>query len=207
MIEELLPGYNCGKCGCRDCEEFSTRLKADKNAEDCPFLIQERYESNLKDIKNYLESNKTNESIIGVIDNLHASFALSPLPHEQSCREDLFPMDREVKLHVGDVIQYRPLGCPITHFAKILKVSHGIITVHLIGPRNLLGDLSFSPQDIGICMVAAFEGTVSRGRIPRVCESVKFLPEHCMMGKIHSGIVVSVEGKKVRIEGIDLKVW
>ena len=64
-----------------------------------------------------------------------------------------------------------------------------------------------APEDIGICMVAAFEGVVSRGKRPEVGETVRFLPEHCMMQKVHSGVVVHSEGNRVRIEGIDLKVW
>jgi hypothetical protein len=64
-----------------------------------------------------------------------------------------------------------------------------------------------APEDIGICMVTAFEGLVSRGRRPEVGETVRFLPEHCMMQKVHSGVVVHSEGEMVRIEGIDLKVW
>ena len=55
-------------------------------------------------------------------------------------------------------------------------------------------------------MVAAFLGIIVKGKIPSVCQTVKFLPEHCMMQKIHSGIIVSVEKNVVRIEGIDLKV-
>jgi uncharacterized Fe-S cluster-containing protein len=53
-------------------------------------------------------------------------------------------------------------------------------------------------------MVLAFEGTVSRGRRPDVGEIVRFLPEHCMMQKVHSGMVVHSERNRVRIEGIDL---
>jgi uncharacterized Fe-S cluster-containing protein len=56
-------------------------------------------------------------------------------------------------------------------------------------------------------MILAFEGIVSKGTIPKVGQTVKFIPEYCMMQKVHSGMVVGVEGKKVRIEGIDLKVW
>jgi uncharacterized Fe-S cluster-containing protein len=40
-----------------------------------------------------------------------------------------------------------------------------------------------------------------------VGETVRFLPEHCMMQKVHSGVVVHSEGMRLRIEGIDLKVW
>ncbi|MCD4843559.1 MAG: Fe-S cluster domain protein [Methanosarcinales archaeon] len=52
-----------------------------------------------------------------------------------------------------------------------------------------------------------FDGMVTKGRVPDVSETVKFLPEHCMMQKVHSGVVVHSEGKRVRIESIDLKVW
>jgi len=35
---------------------------------------------------------------------------------------------------------------------------------------------------------------------------VRFLPEHSMMQKVHSGVVVHSEGTSVRIEAINLKV-
>ncbi|KAF5410725.1 MAG: hypothetical protein C5S47_05995 [Candidatus Methanogasteraceae archaeon] len=44
------------------------------------------------------------------------------------------------------------------------------------------------------------------GRVPDAGETVRFLPEHCMMQKVHSGVVVHSEGDRVRIERIDLKV-
>ncbi len=90
--------------------------------------------------------------------------------------------------------------------AKILKYEQGIAMVRLVGPVHLLNNQP-APRDIGICMVVAFEGTISRGRRPEVGETVRFLPEHCMMQKVHSGVVVHSEGNRVRIEGIDLKVW
>lgn len=207
MQEELLPGYNCGKCGCRTCSDFADYLKLNHDIEKCPFLLQERFKENKEKIIIQLESGDAEEDIYGVVDGVKASFTILPLPGEPSCREDLFPMDREIEISENMVIRYRPLGCPITHFARVLKVSHGVITVHMIGPRNLIGDDGFEPLDIGICMVAAFEGTIDKGIVPKVCETVRFLPDHCMMGKVHSGIVVSIEGRKIRIEGIDLKVW
>jgi uncharacterized Fe-S cluster-containing protein len=78
--------------------------------------------------------------------------------------------------------------------------------VHLLGPVHLLQGLP-APEDIGISIVAAFEGTISRGKRPEVGETVRFLPEHCMMQKVHSEVVVHSEGMRVRIEGINLKVW
>ena len=64
----------------------------------------------------------------------------------------------------------------------------------------------YPPEDIGICLMAAFEGTVSRGKRPEVGDTVRFLPEYCMMQKVHSGVVVHSEGARVRIKEIDLKM-
>jgi hypothetical protein len=54
-------------------------------------------------------------------------------------------------------------------------------------------------------LVTGFEGSVNNGRIPDVGEKVKFLPSHCRMQQVHSGVIVHSEGSKLRIEGIDLK--
>jgi uncharacterized Fe-S cluster-containing protein len=206
-IEVLLPGFNCGRCGHRRCSDFSAALVNGETVDRCPFLEQERFSGRKYEIMDVLPHVKDEERIVGVIDGEEAQFSLLPLKGEGSCREDLFPFDRQAELVIGDIIRYRPLGCPITHFARVIGISNGILTVHIIGPRNLIGDGAFEPRDIGICMVAAFEGVLGKGRMPGVGQTVKFLPHHCMMGKVHSGIVVAIEGSKIRIEGIDLKVW
>jgi len=208
-IEKLLPGYNCGECGYSSCREFAAKLVDVAGLERCPILKQERFRGRVEGIARLLSISARPEKeseIIGVLDGLRADFSLSPLPGEPSCREDLHPLNPAARLEEGDVFRYRPLGCPITHFAKVLKSSQGIVTVHLVGPVHLLQGLP-APEDIGICLVLAFEGAVSRGRRPEVGETVRFLPEHCMMQKVHSGVVVHSEGERLRIEGIDLKVW
>jgi uncharacterized Fe-S cluster-containing protein len=206
QVEKLLPGYNCGECGLRSCREFAAALVNAENISRCPVLQQEKFKDREEQIARLLSVPEKGEEIVGVIDGLRADFALAPLPGEPSCREDLYPFDRSVDLSPGEFMRYRPLGCPVTHFAKVLKFTHCIATVHLVGPLHLLNG-SEPPRDIGICMVAGFEGVVSRGKIPDVGETVRFLPEHCMMQKVHSGVVVQSEGKRLRIEGIDLKVW
>jgi uncharacterized protein len=207
-IAKLLPGYNCGECGSKSCADFADKLAFEADLDLCPFLAQERFDKNLARIVRLLAQDRgSDEDLTGVVDGLHADFALGPLPGEKSCREDLYPFDRDARIAAGDIIRYRPLGCPVTHFAEVLKFSRGIATVHIVGPRHLLGDKDFKFNDVGICMVAAFEGTVVRGKVPRVCQTVRFLPEHCMMQKVHSGVVVHSEGRMLRIEGIDLKVW
>ena len=88
-----------------------------------------------------------------------------------------------------------------------MKFSKEIATVHLAGPHQLLGEEGFQYKDLGICMVTGFEGSVDKGRVPDVGETVKFLPSHCRMLQVHSGVIVHSEGSRLRIEGIDLKVW
>ena len=56
-------------------------------------------------------------------------------------------------------------------------------------------------------IAAAYGIDAVEGPLPDIGQTVKFLPNHCMMGKVHSGIVVQVEDGKTRIDCIDLKVW
>lgn len=206
-IVKLLPGYNCGECGQKSCRDFAAVLVDVGWISKCPILQQEMFRERIKQIEELLALDKSKDgAIIGVLDGLKADFSLAPLPGEPSCREDLHPLDISVVLSPGDVFRYRPLGCPVTHFAKVLKCSHGLATVHLVGPVHLLKG-SPPPEDIGLCMVAGFEGVISKGKVPEVGQTVKFLPDHCMMQKVHSGVIVHSEGRRVRIEGIDLKVW
>jgi uncharacterized Fe-S cluster-containing protein len=205
-IVRLLPGYNCGECGLRNCREFAATLVDVDGLKRCPVLDQERYKGRIEQIARLLTIVHENEEIIGTIDGVRADFSLAPLEGEKVCREDLHPFDANLSVKPGDFIRYRPLGCPIIHFAQVSNFKNGMATVNIVGPLHLLGyDVKF--QDIGICMVAAFEGMVRHGRIPNVGETVRFLPEHCMMQKVHSGVVVQAEGCMVRIEAIDLKVW
>ncbi|NYT01338.1 MAG: hypothetical protein GKC10_01040 [Methanosarcinales archaeon] len=209
-MERLLPGYNCGECGKRNCREFAGFLTGMEELDMCPFMKQERFLESRARIEALLKekASRVEERIVGVIDGLQADFSLGPLKGEQGCREDLYPFDHTHDFLTGDLIRYRPLGCPITHFARVLKYDHGILTVHIIGPIHLLGEGEETVyKDLGICMVAAFEGTVERGRVPEVGQTVRFIPGHCMMQKVHSGVVVHSEGGMVRVEGVDLKVW
>jgi uncharacterized Fe-S cluster-containing protein len=211
-ITGLLPGYNCGECGYRQCRDFAAAL-LDGEAElaGCTYLASEKFAGNIPRIRQILDGfgTATEESgaIMGVIDGLEADFVFSPLPGEPSCREDIHPFDPGVGPDVGEYVRYRPLGCPVTHFARVLDMKRGIITVHLVGPIHRLGRDDVAFEDIGLCLVVGFDGIVSKGSVPDVGQTVKFLPEHCMMQKVHSGVVVHSEGNRVRIEGIDLKVW
>ncbi|MCC7563543.1 MAG: hypothetical protein KO275_03450 [Methanobacterium sp.] len=206
----LLPGYNCGICGYARCDEFAgALLKGRTQLEKCRFLYQEIFQEDLAKLQEILKETKVipdEKKIVGVMDGYEADIILKPLPGEESCRETLYPFTRE-EINAGEIIRYRPLGCPIIHFAKVLEENHGLITVHLVGPCHRLDSESeFEYKDVGVCMVGGFQGTIE-GELPRVGETVRFLPYHCMMQKVHSGVVVQLEGRQAIIEGIDLKVW
>jgi uncharacterized Fe-S cluster-containing protein len=209
-VSKLLPGYNCGICGYARCEEFSRAVLENKaNLEDCRFMLQEIFKENKASLEELLKEEKIlpeEEKIVGLLDKYEADFILNSLPEEHSCRETLFPFTRE-ELKVGDIIRYRPLGCPIIHFAEILEENHGLIVVQIVGPCHRLDEeAEFNFKDIGVCMVGGFEGIIE-GKLPAVGETVRFLPGHCMMQKVHSGVIVQLIGKRAIIEGIDLKVW
>lgn len=206
----LLPGYNCGICGYARCDEFAGALLRNQvQLEKCHFLYQEMFQKELEELNEILKEEKIipeEEKIIGVMDGYEADFILKPIPGEDSCRETLYPFTRE-ELKNGEIIRYRPLGCPVIHFAKIIDENHGLITVHLVGPCHRLDmESDFDFKDVGVCLVGGFEGFIE-GELPRVGDTVRFLPYHCMMQKVHSGVVVQLEGKRAIIEGIDLKVW
>ncbi|HEY3419963.1 MAG TPA: (Fe-S)-binding protein [Methanomassiliicoccales archaeon] len=205
-IVELLPGFNCGQCGLPNCRRFAAALGKGSKLEDCSMLSQERYAENLEKLRESLER-RERESVSALVGGGSSDVILAPLPGEPSCREHIFPFDREAKVGIGDKVSYRCLGCPIVHFAQVIALDHSILTVQVIGPQSRIGIDERPPVDVGICMVAAFEGVVMNDKILEIGETVRFIPHRCMMQKVHSGVVVKSEGDKVRIESVDLKVW
>lgn len=205
-ILELLPGYNCGSCGYCNCAKFGESIILNPQLlNKCPLLNQQKYVSNKdalqKLLSQHVEADKK-QTIQGVLDQYEADIVLTPLKGEQSCREILMPLSTVV-IHKDDLIEYRPIGCPVIHFARVLKKDHMLIEVHIIGPVKKAG-IDFKP--VGNCMVIGFKGCYS-GKHLKVGETVRFLPHHCMMQKVHSGVVVNIENNEIILEGIDLKVW
>ncbi|MBI9061883.1 MAG: hypothetical protein JEZ14_07825 [Marinilabiliaceae bacterium] len=204
-IEKLLPNYNCGSCGFNSCKAFATHIiKNNTDIENCPLLNQYQYTDNKKCLKQLVKTQSKTEDcsacISGLLDSYEADIVLLPLPNEHSCKEVLLPMS-DIFVKTGNIIEYRPLGCPVVHYARVLAKNGTLITVHVVGP-------SFKKKsvDVGLCMVIGFEGTYT-GKQVKVGETVRFLPQNCMMQKIHSGVVINIEDNKIKLEGIDLKVW
>ncbi len=206
-IENLLPGYNCGSCGYNTCKDYASHiLRNDGVNGRCPILDLERYKNQKLTIEKMIKglvNTESQKTIQGVLDNYDADIVLSPLKGEKSCREVLLSFVG-MEVLVGDLVCYRPLGCPIVHFAKVIEKEGSLITVFIVGPGAR--DENKNIKDLGKCMIIAFEG-IYEGRNVFVGQTVRFLPNHCMMQKIHSGVIVELKGSAIRIEGIDLKVW
>ncbi len=207
-LHTLLPGYNCGSCGFRQCRDFAAQIKDPEDLVKCPFLSRDIFAEKRERLSLLLSTAPcTEERITGVIDNVDADLVLAPLKGECSCRELIHPFDANASAQIGDLVRYRPLACPITHFGRVIDLAAGIYTIHIVGPIHRLGVEGITFKELGLCMILAFEGKISRGKLPKIGQTVKFIPEYCMMQKVHSGVLVSSEGKDVRIEAIDLKVW
>lgn len=209
QIIKYLPGYNCGNCTYRNCDEFASALiKNETKLSCCTVLNQEKFRENKAKLILLLNSREEesclSQKIKGVIDDYEADVILDPFDGENSCREVLLHFTNEM-LNIGDIIEYRPLGCPVVHYAKILEKENSLLTVHIIGPCQRINE-NLKYKSLGPCMVIAFEGKVA-GKDIAVGQTVRFLPHHCMMQKIHSGVIVNLEADKIRIECIDLKVW
>jgi uncharacterized Fe-S cluster-containing protein len=185
-MESNLPGYNCKQCGYDTCDELSVAIKAGKK-NTCTF-IKDKKKAHCK----------------GVLVKEDADFILHPLKDMGSCIEYILPLGGK-KLRTGDLVRYRPCGCPITHFARVLGYTEGILKIEMVGPLGFIKGETFI--ELGICLVLGFEGTIVEGEVPEVGQTVRFIPHKCMMQKVHSGIIVAVNKRNVRIEGIDLKVW
>lgn len=206
-IEKLLPGFNCRACGYSTCYGFASELyRKNISPAGCTVLNQFRFNEKRLALNQIFQNKVSGEKqeFNGLIDGVKADFVLHPLQNEPSCRETLVCFS-SVQIKKGEIIRYRPLGCPIIHFARIIENNHNLLDVWVIGPGKLL-NRNEEEVDVGICLILSFQGIIE-GELPKVGQTVKFLPSHCMMGKVHSGVIVQLEANKTRIDGIDLKVW
>lgn len=180
-----LPGYNCGQCQQATCNDLLRATKRGRK-NTCPFI----------------DCEQPSQVYRGVLIEEEADFILHPLKGMQSCVEYILPLCGK-PLKPNDYVRYRPCGCPITHFAKVKEFKDGILEIEMVGPQDRLKGAN--PIELGICLVLGFEGEVE-GNLPRVGQTVRFIPHKCMMKKVHQGIIVAVYKRNIRIEGIDLKI-
>ncbi len=198
------PGKNCGLCGAKTCNEFSTMVdEGQKVILDCPFCQESAGISGFEPTAKY-----TATDILG----FEYDFIISPLPGEISARKIVLPFRSDLvekwNIRAGDIVVGRPMGqgCPVQHVLKVIKANPvtGVIDTWVVGPKF---SREGNYKDVEAYHVIAFEGmarTVKRE--PMFGMRQTFLPGFCMMSLGHTGVInmvlVKKEGVHIRVEDI-----
>jgi uncharacterized Fe-S cluster-containing protein len=213
----LLPKLDCGACGYKTCEDFSTAL--DNKETELKRCIHIKIAVNGDAPKNLLMTNgdvSLGEKL-GWKDNLKRDFdfILDLFEGEPGPKETILPYNpalvKELNVKKGDVMIGRPMGmscgCPITHCGVVNDVDarNGVINWYVTGP---LRPRSEGFIDIGYYVAQGYEGLIKESKEKiELGRRYWFLPRRCMLQWRHSGLVNAVtklsDGSyKVRIEGL-----
>jgi uncharacterized Fe-S cluster-containing protein len=216
-IMELLPGFDCGACGYKTCEEFAPVAKADQNElKKCIHIVGKLEKKDSQD--GCLGCNHEGMAEkMGWKDSLQRDFEfiMDCFENEPGPRETILPYNpalvKDLGVKKGDVMIGRPMGmscgCPITHCGVVTSVDarNGVINWCVTGP---LKPRSEGFIDIGYYTAQAYEGLIRESKEPiKLGRRYWFLPRRCMLQWRHSGLVNAVvknkDGSyKVRIEGL-----
>jgi uncharacterized Fe-S cluster-containing protein len=214
---DQLPGLDCGACGYKTCNEFSSAVDSrETEIKKCIHVrTADRRMSNQPSCLNCSGENLGEK--LGWRDSLKRDFdfILDVFEGEPGPKETILPYNptlvKELGVKKGDVMIGRPMGmscgCPITHCGVVSDVDarNGVINWNVTGP---LRPRSEGFVDIGYYVSQAYEGLIKEAK-----EEIKlgrrywFLPRRCMLQWRHSGLVNAVtklkDGSyKVRIEGL-----
>jgi len=231
-ILSSLPGFDCGLCGSRTCEEFADRIMRESGeTRRCVHLkdgrlsgtaVAPRVESSAElpsspcglgcagcDRGDVVEGVSWHDSLGREYDFILDTFANEPGPRETILLHNP-RMTWEMEIKRGDIIIGRPLGmscgCPITHCGVVMNVEPrtGVIVWCVTGPlQPRAGD----HKDIGFYSAEAYEGLVrDTQKELKIGMRYWFMPRRCMLQWRHSGLVNFMsrtkEGMQIRIEGL-----
>jgi uncharacterized protein len=119
-ISKMLPGYNCGECGHRQCKDYAEEISAKGDISKCRYLELERFIDTKAEIQQFLSTHIVVEDkiedlppacqgcgdgIAGLEEDQKADFSLGPISGEPSCRKDLYPFSRPSDIEPGDVLR------------------------------------------------------------------------------------------------------
>lgn len=225
-ILNRLPGYDCGVCGVRTCQEFSDQLlRNPENIKRCIHLSNATIKSDGFEIKSLQKDLSIDDACkscenCGSVDSYKDSlgrdfdFILDTFPSDPGPRETIRLHNpilvRELDIQIGDILIGRPMGmscgCPVTHCGVAIEVDQrtGIIVWCITGPLNPRRQ---EYKDLGYYSAEAYEGLVKEpGFELKVGMRYWFMPHKCMLQWRHSGLVNFVnkrpQGIQVRIEGL-----
>jgi len=226
-----LPGYNCGLCGFKLCEELAARLATQPQLiKRCIHLTGETFSltqsAGASNVTPALtDANRpvcvglpaaARSKTVPWQDNLgrEFDFYLEHFPEDPGPRETIIPhnpmLTRELDVHPGDVLVGRPLGmscgCPITHSGTVASVDQrtGVITWCITGP---LTPRMSGFKDMGYYIAEAYDGLIHETRCEiKLGMRYFFQPRLCMLQWRHSGLVNYInrtaDGYQVRLEGL-----
>lgn len=192
---------NCGLCGNQSCEEFRNSIKKGlKKENDCPFYMQDRNTTIIKDNTD-THGNKYDFILKAIGDEISARKIVRPF------RPDLI---EKLDIKKDDIVVGRPMGagCPVTHVLKVYEVDNlaGLLYTWVVGPAYSRGK---EVKDISAYAMIGFEGIAENiVSHPKVGLAAGFMPNFCMLRLTHYGLVNKVlntsEGIVVRIEDIHI---
>lgn len=212
----VLPGLDCGLCGCQTCAEFAARLvHAPDLIKRCtPNVTHGRSPSatapaeqtrshpfalplELRRREPAASARPARETAWQDSLGRPFDFFLEHFPEDPGPREVILPhnplMTREMDIQIGDVLIGRPLGmscgCPVTHCGVATQVDRrtGVIVWCVTGP---LQPRARGYKDLGYYSAEAYEGLIRETRTD-VSIGVRyfFQPRMCMLQWRHSGLV------------------
>lgn len=205
--EFVPPGKNCGACGCRTCDEYTTRVSSGNlDKESCPFYREKPISERIP-IHNARYSGK---DVVGQ----EYDYVITAMPGEPSARKIVLPFrpDLVERLNIvpGDVVVGRPAGagCPINHVMKIIDADTvtGVLTGFVLGPSLSRGHFD-EVKEVKMYHMLGFEGrAIPIKKEPAFGVRQHFLPGFCMMDRAHTGLCNMVIDKPwgihVRVEDV-----
>ncbi|HNW82233.1 MAG TPA: (Fe-S)-binding protein [bacterium] len=216
-VRKKLPGYDCGLCGSKTCDQFAIIVDKDPLILKRCIHITSNVEEGNSPSHICIGCGKSHENDrISYIDSLGRDFdfVLDSFPGEPGPKEIIIPHNpqrtSELDIKVGDIVIGRPLGmscgCPVTHCGIITDVDkiNGVMSWCVTGP---LEPRLKGCKDIGYYSAEAYEGLVlATNKEIKIGMRYWFMPHKCMLQWRHSGLVNFINkgpaGLHIRLEGL-----